>query len=117
MSKYNVVPKKITVEPFNMSEAEVKIIVQQINIGILIMIGTVILGAGMFWAYEQTRTVLTVVLSTLIFFYSIELIMLANMIKVEIEASKYNHYLTIAIAFTTLSAMAILSLILLRKYY
>jgi hypothetical protein len=115
MSKYNVVPKKITVEPFNMSDAEIKIIVQQINIGIVIMIGTIILGAVMFVAYEQTRTVLTVVLSTLIFFYSIELIMLANMVKVHIQPSKYETYRNTAIAFATLSAIAIGSIVLYRK--
>ncbi len=115
MSRYHVVPRKITVEPFNMSDAEINIIVQQINIGILIILGTLILGAGMLIAFKQTRTVLTAVLSTLVFFYSIELIMLANMVKVHLNPSKYEMYRNVAISFATVSVVAVAILFLRKK--
>lgn len=114
-SKYQVVPKTIMVEPFNMTTAEVNIIVQQINIGIIIMMGTILLGIAMFFAFKETRKVLTFVLSTLIFFYSIEIIMLANMVKPSLDAATYNKFRNTAIMFAVFSVVAIISMQFIKK--
>lgn len=97
MSRTVIKPKDIQIEPF-VTDAETKLLLNRIFIGIGLMIGASLISVMLYWSYQKSRSIFIVVMNIILLAYAIEMIILTHSIRDKLDVNMYYTFMGSAVA-------------------